>query len=183
MSADDDAGMPECESGGDETPTMAEPQVHEEETVIDVHAPHGGIHTWRDFWIHLGTIALGLLIALGLEQSAEWAHRVHERHELEENLRGEGQNNHRHAETDIALYDKIVVWLVQLQHGVDEARVSSGKTAFVYPARPDGMPDSPRYVAYHVLETEAWTTAKESSLLVLLPQDEAAGLCPRLHPG
>lgn len=41
------------------------------------------------------------------------------------------------------------------------------------PPRPDGIPDSPRFVAYHVLETEAWTTAKESSLLALLPRSEA----------
>ena len=26
--------------------------------MIDVHAPHGGMHTWKDFWIHLGTITL-----------------------------------------------------------------------------------------------------------------------------
>src|SRR6185437_9145012 len=62
-------------------PTEADEDKKENE-VIDVHAPHGGIHTWRDFWIHLGTIALGLLIAIGLEQSVEWVHRIHERHEL-----------------------------------------------------------------------------------------------------
>ncbi|HEY5056954.1 MAG TPA: hypothetical protein VII58_12395 [Acidobacteriaceae bacterium] len=145
----------------------------EERPMIDVHAPHGGLHTWKDFWIHLGTITLGLLIAISLEQSVEWLHRVQQRHQLEEDLRTEGENNRRHAEIDIALYDKIVVWLVQLQHGVDEARASGGKIAFVYPARPEGIPDSPRYVAYHVLQTEIWTTAKESSLLVLLPRDEA----------
>ena len=31
----------------------------EESTMIDVHAPHGGLHTWKDFWIHLGTITWG----------------------------------------------------------------------------------------------------------------------------
>ncbi len=141
--------------------------------MIDVHAPHGGLHTWKDFWIHLGTITLGLLIAISLEQSVEWMHRMHERRELEENLRVEAENNHRHAENNIAIYDKIVPWLIELQRDVDEARIGSGKTAFVYPPRPDGVPDSPRYVAYHVLETEVWTTAKESSLLVLLPQKQA----------
>jgi hypothetical protein len=71
------------------------------------------------------------------------------------------------------LYDKVIAWLLQLQRGVDDARTTGGKSPFVYPARPDGIPDSPRYAAYHVLATEAWTTAKESSLLVLLPRDEA----------
>jgi len=54
---------------------------HEESTMIDVHAPHGGVHTWKDFWIHLGTITLGLLIAISLEQSVEWMHHLHQRHQ------------------------------------------------------------------------------------------------------
>src|SRR6185437_7049083 len=137
------------------------------------HAPHGGIHTWRDFWIHLGTIALGLLIAIGLEQSVEWVHRVHQRHQLEEDLREEAKNNHRHAQIDMAIYVKIAAWLTELQRDVNEARAGGGKMAFVYPARPDGVPDSPRYVAYHVLETEVWTTAQESALVALLPRAEA----------
>ena len=28
-------------------------------------------HGWRDFFVHIATIVIGLLIALGLEQSAE----------------------------------------------------------------------------------------------------------------
>ena len=63
----------------------------EETPVIDVHAPHGGLHTWKDFWIHLGTITLGLLIAISLEQSVEWLHRLHERGQLEEDLRSEAR--------------------------------------------------------------------------------------------
>jgi hypothetical protein len=145
----------------------------EETAVIDVHAAHGGIHTWKDFWIHLGTITLGLLIAIGLEQSAEWVHHRYQRHTLEEDLRQEGSSNHDSAVIDVAIYDKIIAWLLQIQQGVDQARATGGRAPFVYPDRPDGIPDSPRFAAYHVLESEAWTTAKESSLLVLLRRDEA----------
>jgi len=53
-----------------------EDETKEETPVIDVHAPHGGLHTWKDFWIHLGTITLGLLIAISLEQSVEWVHQA-----------------------------------------------------------------------------------------------------------
>ena len=55
----------------------------EETPVLDVHMPHA-THTWRDFWIHLGTITLGLLIAIGLEQSVEWMHRIHDQHQIRE---------------------------------------------------------------------------------------------------
>jgi hypothetical protein len=143
-----------------------------ETPVIDVHVPHA-THTWKDFWIHLGTIAAGLLIAISLEQSVEALHRLHERHVLEADLQVEARRNHDYALIDIAIYDKVIAWLLELQRGVDAVRDSHGKAGFVYPARPDGIPDSDRYVAYHVLQTEVWTTAKESSQLVLLPREEA----------
>ncbi len=145
----------------------------EETAVIDVHAPQGGVHTWKDFWIHLGTIAAGLLIAISLEQGVEALHRLHERHQLEADLHEEALRNHDSAAIDVELYNKEIVWLLQLQRGVDNARATGGKATFVYPPLPDGIPDSPRYAAYRVLATEAWTTAKESALLVLLPRDEA----------
>jgi hypothetical protein len=49
--------------------------------VLDVHPPHEPIFGWRDFFIHLATITIGLLIALSLEGCVEmWHHRslVHE---------------------------------------------------------------------------------------------------------
>ena len=58
---------------------------------MEVHPPEHGIHSWRDFFVHMGTICLGLLIAIGLEQSAEALHRRHEAQELREDLRHEGE--------------------------------------------------------------------------------------------
>jgi hypothetical protein len=153
----------------------ADPQdpAEKESTMIDVHAPHGGVHTWKDFWIHLGTITLGLLIAISLEQSVEWLHHLHQRHQLEADLHAEGLRNRNYAVGDLAVYDKAIAWLIELQHGVDGERADGGKTPFAYPPRPDGIPDSPRYVAYHVILNEAWTTAQASSLAALLPREEA----------
>jgi hypothetical protein len=37
--------------------------------MLDVHPPHEVTHTWKDFFIHIATIVVGLLIAIGLEQS------------------------------------------------------------------------------------------------------------------
>src|SRR5580704_18116854 len=69
-----------------------------ETPVIDVHAPQGGVHTWKDFWIHLGTITLGLLIAISLEQSVEWLHHRHQRHQLEADLHSEALHNRDFAQ-------------------------------------------------------------------------------------
>jgi len=41
------------------------------------HPPHKSDHTWTDFFIHIGTIILGILIALGLEQFVEYLHHRH----------------------------------------------------------------------------------------------------------
>jgi hypothetical protein len=41
---------------------------------MEVHPPHAPLHSWKDFWIHLGTITIGLLIAISLEQSVEALH-------------------------------------------------------------------------------------------------------------
>lgn len=60
---------------------------------MEVHAPEHSIHTWREFLIHMGAIILGLLIAIGLEQSVEWLHHRHQRHQLEEDVRAEARRN------------------------------------------------------------------------------------------
>ena len=36
--------------------------------MLDVHPAHHAASTWRDFFIHIATIVLGLLIAIGLER-------------------------------------------------------------------------------------------------------------------
>ena len=51
--------------------------------MLDVNPPRTTTHTWKDFFIHIATICVGLLIAVGLEQTVEAIHRSHQRHTLE----------------------------------------------------------------------------------------------------
>ena len=44
------------------------------EAMLDVHPPHSPTHTWKDFFIHIATIVVGLIIAVGLEQTVEYIH-------------------------------------------------------------------------------------------------------------
>ena len=46
--------------------------------MLEVHPPQQTVHSWRDFFIHIATIVVGLLIAIGLEQMVE---RIHERYD------------------------------------------------------------------------------------------------------
>lgn len=68
---------------------------------MDVHPLHGGIHSWRDFFVHLIVITLGLLIALGLEGIVEWGHNRHLVHTAEANLTAELQENRRTLAGDL----------------------------------------------------------------------------------
>ena len=46
--------------------------------MIEVHPPHENVHTWRQFLIHIAAITIGLLIAIGLEQTVEYFHHRHQ---------------------------------------------------------------------------------------------------------
>jgi hypothetical protein len=60
---------------------------------LDVHAPHHPIVGWKDFLIHLITISIGLLIAVGIEGCVE-LHREHKLvREARETMREEIQHN------------------------------------------------------------------------------------------
>jgi hypothetical protein len=43
---------------------------------MEFHPPAGPIHSLKDFFLHLGIVTIGILIALGLEQLVERHHRA-----------------------------------------------------------------------------------------------------------
>jgi hypothetical protein len=135
---------------------------------MDVHPPHQPLHTWKDFWIHLGTITAGLLIAVALEQGVEKLHHLHQRHQLEEDLRAEAAKNILILDRNYRNLDTYMAWASTLRDTVNAMHASGGKTKLPYPPKPDigqttmTMPSS-----------SAWTTAQASALVDLLPRDEA----------
>jgi hypothetical protein len=68
---------------------------------LDVHPPHQPIHTWRDFFIHLVTITIGLLIALSLEATVEWLNHRHLVGEARISIRREIEENRKLAAADL----------------------------------------------------------------------------------
>ena len=74
--------------------------------MLDVHPPHEPVHTWRDFLLHLATITIGLLIALGLEGCVEWMHHRHLVHQAETSLRTEIENNDSTTQSLLAAVHK-----------------------------------------------------------------------------
>lgn len=79
-------------AAGRETEALSTPEISA--PMLDVHAPHETVRTWKDFLIHIAAIAVGLLIALGLEQTVEYFHHRHQVSETREALRIEREQNH-----------------------------------------------------------------------------------------
>ena len=61
--------------------------------MLDVHPPHEPAHTWKDFFIHIATIVVGLLIAIGLEQTVEFFHHRHQANEARDSIQRETAEN------------------------------------------------------------------------------------------
>jgi hypothetical protein len=133
---------------------------------MDVHAPHEPIHTWKDFFLHLITITIGLLIALSLEAGVEYMHHRREVKETREALRIEREHNRQSFAKNTtyfrvggALIENNLLVLVYLQQhpGTTEEK----------------LPGLVVWGAYYEPITEAtWKTAQQTNVTAFMPQDE-----------
>jgi hypothetical protein len=74
--------------------------------IDDIHPPHQAAHSWRDIFVHLATITVGLFIALSLEGCVEWQHHRHLVHEARENIRSEMQDNQKELKSALNVIHK-----------------------------------------------------------------------------
>jgi len=141
--------------------------------MLDVHPPHNPTHTWRDFFIHIATIVVGLIIAVALEQTVEALHRHHERVDLQADLRAEAVNNRDIIARNLNTRT-LEPWFEQAAQAADTATPTDGKVHFVLPA-PPCLPGSvgTSTLRYFAPSQAVWTTAKESALVPLLPVEQA----------
>jgi hypothetical protein len=133
--------------------------------MLDVHPPHHAANTWRDFFIHIATIVVGLLIAIGLEQSVEAWHHHHQRHQLEADLRAEGISNLHVVITTLEFCDWMAQWQSQQVEELDRAAAQSRTPAYIPPRN--------RPAPFSRLSDAVWTVAQTSTMLNLLPRSEA----------
>ncbi|HKF45879.1 MAG TPA: hypothetical protein VKB38_00880 [Terracidiphilus sp.] len=131
--------------------------------MIDVHPPHKATHSWTDFFIHIATIVVGLLIAIGLEQTVEW---VHHRHQLAEIRAALDQ------ERDLDLH------AMNLNRGLlARADADLSEDARLLQRRAEGdrssLAGKLNYeIKGYALHDVAWQTARESAVLALMPDRE-----------
>jgi hypothetical protein len=136
--------------------------------MLDIHPAHHAATTWRDFFIHIATIVLGLMIAVSLETTVEYFHHRHERRQLEEDLRAEAEGRIPRDTADLKQFAILGDWDREgLQRG-RAATVSGGLVTFVLPDRLQ-MQSTPRP------EDATWPAAKASGLVAVLPNQEVEG--------
>jgi hypothetical protein len=79
--------------------------------MLDIHPPRETAHTWKDFFIHVATISVGLLIALGLENLAEYIHHRQQLSDARRDLAVELEQNRRGSEINVSVAQVIVTML------------------------------------------------------------------------
>ena len=131
--------------------------------MLDVHPAHHAASTWRDFFIHIITIVIGLLIAVGLEQTVEHFHHQHQLRELRQGLL---------ADASLYLHDVDELRLVNRQRIEDlNARIQQLKVALSHHQQlgyPMYRPTPPT----NTIRLGNFSAAKASGLVQLLSEDE-----------
>ena len=133
--------------------------------MLDVHPPHESVHGRRDFVVHLLTITVGLLIALGLEAAVEAMHHHELAAQARENIEHELERNVAHAKQDTAN--------VQATMASVDALLAAARRHRDNP-HPDGATAHQMHVdaSWEDFEDAAWLTACESGALAHMPLDE-----------
>lgn len=141
--------------------------------MLDVHAPNESIHTWKSFLLHIATIVIGLIIAVGLEQTVAFFHHRHQLHKLQQDLQSEAKGNQDRAAINLRHIDLDLSWLLELHNRIDALRAGQAKAAFTYPPPPPGYPGDPQDTDRALFLEAVWNNARQAALIDLLPADEA----------
>lgn len=144
--------------------------------MLDVHPPEHAAHSWRDFAIHIATIVIGLLIAVGLEQSVEFFHHRHQRHQMLEDIREEGESNARIC-SDMLFFSEAESQLMDAWAGaVRSAPVVNGYVRVTVSPDLRGK-DSERMNRLHLASkgptlptVPVWDSARDNQTTALLPE-------------
>ena len=103
--------------------------------MLDIHAPHDAVHTWKGFVIHIATIVVGLFIAVGLEQTVEFFHHQHQSKQLEEQLHEVFESNLQLFAFDLKELTSFRAYLAELRAAIIARR--QGQSSPAAPATND----------------------------------------------
>lgn len=134
--------------------------------MLDVHPAHHAATTWREFFIHIATIILGLVIAIGLEQTVEFFHRASERRALIAELHEECARNLDALNRDLTSYQQTRTWTLSVIDELNHARPVNGMISVTLPPRETIKP-------IKAPSRAVWSVAKTNGGVALLPENLA----------
>ena len=147
---------PMAQATGDEEPAAAMSE-HPH-----VHVPQEGIHSWREFFVHIAIVSIGLLLAIGLQQIVETIHDRSERAQLEGQMRQSLVANEQLTADNMQKLDNLLGYLVELRMTVG-ARID-GRTP---PPGPDES-DPRNFTYFPPPSLGAYEAAKAKGTVSLL---------------
>jgi hypothetical protein len=128
---------------------------------MEIHAPHGPIHTKKDFFINLLTITVGILIALSLEGLITWNHHRSLVHEARTNLATEIRTNRNTMELylqELHSRQKELAVVVSTMQELQQKRAVPTNLKMSY--------------TFHTFDSAAWHTANTSGAVTYMGYDE-----------
>lgn len=130
--------------------------------MLDVHPPHKAIHGTGEFLLHLFTITIGLLIAVGIEGAVERHHHTELAKEAQETLNAEIRKN------EAAMTDA-------LKNIERERKQMNANLDSIGKVQSDPKQDANIDISYSSksLEETAWRTALATDALSYMPYEKA----------
>jgi hypothetical protein len=128
---------------------------------MDLHPPGGPVRSVKDFFVHLGVVTLGILIALGLEQLVEAHHRASLAKIAVAGFRKE-------LAYDEGQVRDVLARMLELQGKIDAAIVTLSPTPS--PGN-SGAPIVYPGISLYLVSTASWDTAIATQALNELPFD------------
>jgi hypothetical protein len=130
---------------------------------MEVHHPEHAIRSWRDFLGHMGTVFLGLLLALALEQVAVAIHEAHERAELRAALENDSRQDVLDSRRTEKYTEGSIDWMLDR---ADHVRIALATGSAIAPR------SQARHLDMDLIDNSAFKAAKASGLLALLSEQE-----------
>jgi hypothetical protein len=143
------------------TPEPPQPSTPEEQApMLDVHPAHHAANSWKEFFIHIATIVVGLCIAIGLEQTVELFHHHSEVRQMESDLRHEDHENQAVIRRNLLAIDQGI------------ASADAAIAMLQKPASRNGLSPIPPAPQANLTApgNTAWLTMRDSGLLAIAPR-------------
>lgn len=129
---------------------------------MEIHVPDHPVMTWKQFFVHMAIVVVGVLVAIALEQTVEWIHHRHQLHQLREALDGDARKAMRDADSVIVAQTAVADYL----HASSLAEREAAQMHKTFVLQP------PPTTRFDIPNNAAWKAAKASGLVSLLPAEE-----------